>query len=130
MISDGSIFHMSLMGHLTTSDSLRVMSGHPPGTDTDHPTRHVRFVPISEVAVGSGHFRFAPESGNENEVWKIDTPVSVALACPKEIRNRTNLCCELTLSPFIFLNYTKMAKYEALEKNAVSEPEMAQLDDL
>jgi hypothetical protein len=29
-----------------------------------------------------------------------------------------------------FLNYTKMTKYEALEKNALSEPKMAQLGNL
>jgi hypothetical protein len=30
--------------------------------------------------------------------------------------------CKLLLSPFTFLNYAKVTKYEALEKNVVSEP--------
>jgi hypothetical protein len=36
----------------------------------------------------------------------------------------------LSLSPFTVPNYTKKAKYEALEKNAVSEPKMLQLGNL
>ena len=36
----------------------------------------------------------------------------------------------MSLWPLTFLNYTKMTKYEALEKNAVSEPEMPQPGDL
>jgi len=44
--------------------------------------------------------------------------------------NPKNLRCELSLWPLTFLNYTKMTKYEALEKNAVSEPEMPQSGDL
>jgi hypothetical protein len=55
---------------------------------------------------------------------------AVALACPTEIRNRGSLRCKLTLSHFTFLTYTKIAKYEALEKNAVSEAKMEQPDDL
>src|SRR5229473_2878790 len=56
--------------------------------------------------------------------------ILVALARSREIRTLRNLRCELSLWPLTFLNYTKMTKYEALEKNAVSEPEMPQLGDL
>jgi hypothetical protein len=56
--------------------------------------------------------------------------ILVALARSREIRTLKNLRCELSLWPLTFLNYTKMTKYEALEKNAVSEPEMPQLGDL
>jgi hypothetical protein len=54
----------------------------------------------------------------------------VALARPREIRTLRNLRCKLTLCHLIFSNYTKMTKYEALEKNAVSEPKMLQLGNL
>jgi hypothetical protein len=54
----------------------------------------------------------------------------VALARPREIRTAGIVRCKLLLSPFTFLNYTKWTKYEALEKNAVSEPKMAQLRNL
>jgi hypothetical protein len=54
----------------------------------------------------------------------------VALARPSEIRTLKNPRCKLSLWPLTFLNYTKMTKYEALEKNAVSEPEMPQLGNL
>ena len=56
--------------------------------------------------------------------------ILVALARSREIRTLRNLSCELSLWPLTFLNYTKMTKYEALEKNAVSEPEMPQPGDL
>ena len=56
--------------------------------------------------------------------------ILVALARSREIRTLKNLSCELSLWPLTFLNYTKMTKYEALEKNAVSEPEMPQPGDL
>jgi hypothetical protein len=56
--------------------------------------------------------------------------ILVALARSREIRTLGNMRCELSLWPLTFLNYTKMTKYEALEKNAVSEPEMPQLGDL
>ena len=36
----------------------------------------------------------------------------------------------MSLWPLTFLNYTKMTKYEALEKNAVSEPKMPQPGNL
>ena len=54
----------------------------------------------------------------------------VALARPREIRTLKNQRCKLPLWPLTFLNYTKMTKYEALEKNAVSEPKMPKLGDL
>ena len=54
----------------------------------------------------------------------------VALARSREIRTLKNLSCELSLWPLTFLNYTKMTKYEALEKNDVSEPKMPQLGNL
>jgi hypothetical protein len=54
----------------------------------------------------------------------------VALARPREIRTPRNLRCKLPLWHLIFLNYTKMTKYEASEKNAVSVPKMPQLGNL
>ncbi len=36
----------------------------------------------------------------------------------------------MSLWPFTFLNYTKMTRYEALEKNAVSEPKALHLGNL
>jgi hypothetical protein len=52
------------------------------------------------------------------------------IAHPREIRTLKSQRCKLLLSPFEFLNYTKTAKYEALEKNALSEPRMPALDNL
>jgi hypothetical protein len=54
----------------------------------------------------------------------------VALARPREIRTLRNPRCKLRLCHLMFSNYTKMTKYEALEKNAVSEPKMLQLGNL
>ena len=62
--------------------------------------------------------------------WANSVSGLVALARPKEIQNRRKLRCKLLQWPFTFLNYTKMAKYEALEKNAVSEPKIPQLGHL
>jgi hypothetical protein len=80
--------------------------------------------------------RFHAESGHAKKALKELTRPSqfgsslVALARPREIRTPRHLRCKLSLWPLIFLNYTKMTKYEALEKNAVSEPKMSQLDNL
>jgi hypothetical protein len=52
------------------------------------------------------------------------------LSLVREIRTLKNLRCKLPLWPLTFLNYTKMTKYEALEKNAVSEPKMPKLGNL
>ena len=43
---------------------------------------------------------------------------------------RRRSALRVNAAPFTFLNYTKMTKYEALEKNAVSETEMPQLENL
>ena len=51
----------------------------------------------------------------------------VGLARPREIRTPRNPHCKLPLWLLIFLNYTKMTKYEGLEKNAVSETVKIQL---
>ena len=51
----------------------------------------------------------------------------VALARPTEIRTRGDGRHKMSLWPFTFLNYTKMTRYEALEKNAVSEPKALHL---
>jgi hypothetical protein len=61
---------------------------------------------------------------------KLQLPSLVTLARPRAIRTPRHLRCKLSLWSLIFRNYTKRAKYEALEKNAVSGPEMPQLDNL
>jgi hypothetical protein len=45
---------------------------------------------------------------------------SVTLAPPKKIQTRRKRRRKMRLSRFTFLNYTKMTRYEALEKNVVS----------
>src|SRR5882724_9723154 len=55
---------------------------------------------------------------------------SVSLAPPKEIQTRRNFRAHKWLSKLSFLNYTKMTKYEALEKNAVSNRKMRLLTNL
>ena len=64
----------------------------------------------------------------------IKRPMSIsgpsAPAHPREIRTPRNLRCKLPLQQLIFLSYTKTTKYEALEKNAVSESKMLQLGNL
>jgi hypothetical protein len=60
----------------------------------------------------------------ESQVRAASVSSLVTLARPKGIRNGGNPRRKLVLRPFTFLNYTKMAKYEALEKNAVSGPKM------
>ncbi len=82
-------------------------------------------------------FRFDPESGHANErlLKELTKPSQfgsslVALAGPREIRTPGHLRCKLSLWPLTFRNYTKLTKYEALEKNAVSEPKMPPLGNL
>ena len=78
-----------------------------------------------------------PESGHANErlLKELTRPSQfgsslVALARPREIRTPRNPRCKLSFWPLTFRNYTKMTKYEALEKNAVSEPKMPPLGNL
>ena len=54
----------------------------------------------------------------------------VTLAQSTGIRTWGEFGLKLCLWRFAFLNYTKLAKYEALEKNAVSETKMLQLGNL
>ena len=55
---------------------------------------------------------------------------SVTLAHPTGIRTWGEFDFKLSVWRFTFLNYTKSTKYEALEKNAVSKPQTAQLSTL
>jgi hypothetical protein len=80
-----------------------------------------------DILIASADVRFDPESGhaNENASERIDQEVRASLhARPREIRTPGICRCELLLCRLTFLNYTKMTKYEALEKNAVSSPRM------
>ena len=54
----------------------------------------------------------------------------VVLARLREIRTLRDRRCKLPFWYLTFLNYTKMTKYEALQKNAVSEPKMPQPGNL
>jgi hypothetical protein len=97
----------------------------------------VRFGSKADILIASRHVRFDPKSGHANErlLKELTGPSQfgsslVALARPREIRTLRNLRCELSLWPLTFLNYTKKTKYEALEKNAVSELKMPQLGNL
>src|SRR6266478_7843927 len=56
--------------------------------------------------------------------------IPVPLPPQKEIQTRSNFRAHKWLSKLIFLNYTKMTKYEALEKNAVSNRKMRLLTNL
>ena len=57
-------------------------------------------------------------------------PSVVALARAREIRTLSNWRCKSSLWQLAFLNHTETTKYEALEKNAVSEPKTHQVANL
>ena len=93
--------------------------------------------PLLKATVGAlgflGSLALIPNAGIQTikETGAIGSrPASLLSGTPREIRTLSNPGCALLLWSLIFSNRTKMTKYEALEKNVVSNPKTPGRQDL